>query len=487
MINQVNQSNLSVPTSQVNQGQNIELYPGNWLYNAGVVGFLNVLCAYDKKYKSNLVNDILEKNEISYYNFDKLFNTKIDIQFTPHINEKVPFWHWEYLFQTYLKYYGNIENIVVSTFNMAKNTKYPKKQLLEKLINKKGNNYTGHNFTINKKDIDLSDVYKNVDNYWKDTFVNKQKITLEQGINKTINELKKYENAIIYRKAVGILFSINCPYQNYYNQSYYKDMDNFIKYFTINKILQKKQSSNLNNTENCDFCNTSYFNVSNIDLKMFSILLPNFKNYPNSFWSNKLSYTQKICSLCEFLILHQHLAFTNLSDNTKIFINAPSFELMYELNKLIKELSKIDYKSTKELLAMSVIEYSLKINAILGNWLLMNIEIVAIDKKNNIEFINIPYNVLRIISNKKIAALLSDIGEFKILNIVLNEKYSELVEIAYRIMRIALKSKRNESDNKFLQDTIFLDKNKGSNYNLLWFSNKILNLYALIKETIKIK
>ena len=82
---------------------------------------------------------------------------------------------------------------------------------------------------------------------------------------------------------------------------------------------------------------------------------------------------------------------------------------------------------------------------------------------------------------------LRDIGEFKILNIVLNEKYSELVEIAYRIMRIALKSKRNESDNKFLQDTIFLDKNKGSNYNHLWFSNKILNLYALIKETIKIK
>lgn len=31
MINQVNQSNLSVPTSQVNQGQNIELYPGNWV------------------------------------------------------------------------------------------------------------------------------------------------------------------------------------------------------------------------------------------------------------------------------------------------------------------------------------------------------------------------------------------------------------------------------------------------------------------------
>ena len=44
MINQVNQSNLSVPTSQVNQGQNIELYPV-WLYNAGRSWILNVINA----------------------------------------------------------------------------------------------------------------------------------------------------------------------------------------------------------------------------------------------------------------------------------------------------------------------------------------------------------------------------------------------------------------------------------------------------------
>jgi CRISPR-associated protein Cst1 len=206
---------------------------------------------------------------------------------------------------------------------------------------------------------------------------------------------------------------------------------------------------------------------------------------PNAFWNNnKNTNGLNICDTCSFLILHQHLAFTNLSDNTKIFINAPSFELMYELNKLIKELSKIDYKSTKELLAMSVIEYSLKINAILGNWLLMNIEIVAIDKKNNIEFINIPYNVLRIISNKKIAALLSDIGEFKILNIVLNEKYSELVEIAYRILRMSINYEGSNNSNDNIKEYLYLNKNNSSPENRRNAANKILRLFSIIKEQI---
>jgi len=57
MINQVNQSNLSVPTSQVNQGQNIELYPGNWLYNAGVVGFLISLEIIENKNINNFLKN----------------------------------------------------------------------------------------------------------------------------------------------------------------------------------------------------------------------------------------------------------------------------------------------------------------------------------------------------------------------------------------------------------------------------------------------
>lgn len=222
--------------------------------------------------------------------------------------------------------------------------------------------------------------------------------------------------------------------------------------------------------------------IENFNMIFHANLGPSLSKFPNSFWNIKQS--NKICQLMAYLIIHQHLAFTNLSDNTKIFINAPSFELMYELNKLIKELSKTDYKSTKELLAMSVIEYSLKINTILGNWLLMNIEIVAIDKKNNIEFINIPYNVLRIISNKKIAALLSDIGEFKILNIVLNEKYSELVEIAYRILRMSINYEGSNNSNDNIKEYLYLNKNNSSPENRRNAANKILRLFSIIKEQI---
>jgi CRISPR-associated protein Cst1 len=389
MINQVNQSNLSVPTSQVNQGQNIELYPGNWLYNAGVVGFLISLEIIENKN----INNFLKNGQVL---LPKKIFSALDV-----------------------------------------NNRYFSDTKISSIVAK-------------------APIYRNY---------------LKKGEEEAfIDFVKSLENLEKIGKCDISPIAYNMP-------------DNIIQQLKKNGLKM--------------FLNR----IENFNMIFHANLGPSLSKFPNSFWNIKQS--NKICQLMAYLIIHQHLAFTKLSDNTKIFINAPSFKLMYELNKLVKELSKIDYKftkellvkelskidykSTKELLAMSVIEYSLKINAILGNWLLMNIEIVAIDKKNNIEFINIPYNVLRIISNKKIAALLNDIGEFKILNIVLNEKYSELVEIAYRIMRIALKSKRNENDNKFLQDTIFLDKNKGSNYNLLWFSNKILNLYALIKETIKIK
>jgi len=410
MINQVNQSNLSVPTSQVNQGQNIELYPGNWLYNAGVVGFLNVINA----------------TNISNFNVKYLFSKDGSIKGDLSIIFNNTIQHNGYTIPSFIRQYFIESGLIIKKdFN----------------INLKNPNFDP-----------IKDIWGTLFNVYYRGFFNADSNILYQPTNKG-----------------KILF---VEFINFINNLFVYNNNNSKCNFCLNKGTQTYK--NKFTSEHSKELGSNDENPK--------------KSMPNAFWNNnKNTNGLNICDTCSFLILHQHLAFTNLSDNTKIFINAPSFELMYELNKLIKELSKIDYKSTKELLAMSVIEYSLKINTILGNWLLMNIEIVAIDKKNNIEFINIPYNVLRIISNKKIAALLSDIGEFKILNIVLNEKYSELVEIAYRIMRIALKSKRNENDNKFLQDTIFLDKNKGSNYNLLWFSNKILNLYALIKETIKIK
>ncbi len=407
MINQVNQSNLSVPTSQVNQGQNIELYPGNWLYNAGVVGFLNVINA----------------TNISNFNVKYLFSKDGSIKGDLSIIFNNTIQHNGYTIPSFIRQYFIESGLIIKKdFN----------------INLKNPNFDP-----------IKDIWGTLFNVYYRGFFNADSNILYQPTNKG-----------------KILF---VEFINFINNLFVYNNNNSKCNFCLNKGTQTYK--NKFTSEHSKELGSNDENPK--------------KSMPNAFWNNnKNTNGLNICDTCSFLILHQHLAFTNLSDNTKIFINAPSFELMYELNKLVKELSKIDYKSIKELLAMSVIEYSLKINAILGNWLLMNIEIIAIDKKNNIEFINIPYNVLRIISNKKIAALLSDIGEFKILNIVLNEKYSELVEIAYRILRMSINYEGSNNSNDNIKEYLYLNKNNSSPENRRNAANKILRLFSIIKEQI---
>ncbi len=70
----------------------------------------------------------------------------------------------------------------------------------------------------------------------------------------------------------------------------------------------------------------------------------------------------------------------------EIFINASSFRLMYELNKLVKQVygssSEFESRTKREILAVTLIEYMNKINTTLGIWSQMNIEIVT--KKDDV-------------------------------------------------------------------------------------------------------
>lgn len=232
--------------------------------------------------------------------------------------------------------------------------------------------------------------------------------------------------------------------------------------------------------------------IENYNMIFHADLGPSLSKFPNAYWNIKQS--NKICHLLAFLIIHQHIGFISLKGGTKIFINAPSFKLMYELNKIIN--SSFEWSndnSNRSLLAMSVIEYCAKTDATLGVWSGMNIEIVAVTKKlkengqndDVIEYYSLPFSVIRLISNKRIASLLSEIGEFKILNLVLDEKFKELVEIAYRILKISIKEDDNKGDKKFIDDTLFLEKNKYNKNVQRLIANKIMKLYALIEEQLK--
>jgi len=112
----------------------------------------------------------------------------------------------------------------------------------------------------------------------------------------------------------------------------------------------------------------------------------------------------------------------------------------------------------------------------------MNIEIVS-KYKDYIDFFSLPDQTTKLLSDKEIAGLLSNTGEFKVFNTVLDGAYQSLTENGYRLLKVALKTpnERNKSEKKFLDSYLRLEKNKKD---LLKTANKILKLYALIEQKI---
>lgn len=224
-----------------------------------------------------------------------------------------------------------------------------------------------------------------------------------------------------------------------------------------------------------------------------SLIGPSSNEFPNAFWNFKQS--SSLCHLCSFLLIHHHLAFISLSDKSEIFINAPSFKVMYELNKFARQAfgsSSIEQaREKREILAMSLMEYATKIKATLGIWAAMNIEVISKykkkvgpnDYKTEIEFFTLPYESIRILSDREIASVISSIGEFRTLNLVLSQNYSKIIEDANRLLRIILKPNwiDNENERNFVKDYFRNSKNRR---NPKEAANKMLKLYALVEEKI---
>ncbi len=358
----------------------IQLYPLNWLYNAGVVGFLSCLDREDylkKEDNSKNIEKYTIKNEV--VNINKEIFERIKIE--------------ENYFEN-----GKVVNL------KGKNSNYPN------FIDAKGK----------QKDIFIQFVKLfSKNNLESECFICSKGIYINEGMI-TENISGKKES----------------PKEKFLNKI--KELD-----MVHNKLLGPSDT------------------------------------FPNSYWN--LNDKFKICHLCSFILIHHHLAFTTLSDGSEIFINAPSFKVMYELNKLVKELfgsGRGDSKQKREILAMSIVEYTRRIQVTLAQWTSMNIEIV-IKHQNSIDFYNLPYETISLISDREIASLLSDIGEFSVLNCILDGKISELLNMAGHLTRISIKKEKNKSDNALINNLIKKEINRN---NINKISQKLLKLYAKIKE-----
>ncbi|ASV77021.1 hypothetical protein THTE_4420 [Thermogutta terrifontis] len=242
------------------------------------------------------------------------------------------------------------------------------------------------------------------------------------------------------------------------------------------------------NGDTCSFCfRNSRFSYKNIFTSEHSKLLgasAGERGVPNSFWNLNPEQSLRICDFCNFVLLNHHLALTRLSDGSEIFINAPSFQVMWYLNKFAREVlgpaSSEEMRSKRNILAMSVIEYATKIQATLGVWTGMNIEVVS-KRGGEIEFFSLPYEVIQLLADRRIASLLSQIGEFSVLNLVLAQDFSRLLELGYRLLRIGLKTvvEWGKSERDFVNQTLRLEKNKQHPARV---ADQLFQLSALIEE-----
>jgi hypothetical protein len=471
----------------------IILYPSNWLYNAGVVGLIRVLVRSGEEVSSILSQDGTARLDTSS------LRTKLESPvpgLLPKPLHELPAWHWHFLQASFERAYGSVEEHVATIFQRAERGGN-KKDLLSRLTLK--------SFCSEQATVDFNDINNKIKGLWETVFSGKgragrkrvtgedepspqarknaQGVTTREAMAKITSLIKIQEEAYIYRKAVGSLFSKGGLYQNLFNPNDFEDVKKFITDFHSSAVLQKPSQDT---TRTCNFCCRADYKTEPVKSTQMSLLFPVFDKFPNAFWRNDSGAVTVICSLCRFIVLHHHLAFAELADGSEIFINAPSFEVMYHLNSLLKEISldhsAQEHHSVREILGMSAIEFATKVQATLGAWTKMNIEVVTRNSET-VDFFSLPYGVVQLLFDRRIASLLSQIGEFVILNCVLDQDFSRLMEIGYRLLRIGLKNGEwGKAERDFVNHTLRLERNRR---NPAQTAEKIFKLCALIEEKTK--
>lgn len=238
-------------------------------------------------------------------------------------------------------------------------------------------------------------------------------------------------------------------YYEYYNNSppiignsFYK---NFVNPSTREKDLKclNQLSTSLKNMscsdDICSTCMESYSIETNdavmkefIDKRSSYNMMNNSDmapspSFPNSFWNLKDSI--KLCPLCIYLSLHSKASSYKSFSKEEIFINAPSFKLMWFLNKFNKSFSE-----PKQALSMSIIEFSQKVQMNFGKWSGNNIEIIKNSYNDGISYYSLPVNTIKLLMDKGISSLITSSREPVILDIVLNNDFERLLKINHKIL-----------------------------------------------------
>jgi CRISPR-associated protein Cst1 len=213
------------------------------------------------------------------------------------------------------------------------------------------------------------------------------------------------------------------------------------------------------------------------------------EKFPNNYRNFKVIFY--LCPICSGLAYFHICGFTPLEANKSeankgIFINAPSFKLIWLLNQHIEKLHSLEgYKDVKTLLGLSFIDLAVDLNIKLGTWQKLSTEILTLEKIWNeqkkkyeypLYFYEIPISVLELLEDKSIASLLKELKNLELLKEFMNENFKIFEILAYKILRNPDKVNKDE----------FIKHYFPTISNPSWIANRLSRLYALINQHLKV-
>lgn len=299
------------------------------------------------------------------------------------------------------------------------------------------------------------------------------------------------ENFYFSNDKVASIIGNSPLYRNYLQQSWKQA---FLEFVSTLEFLKVENHCDIcvegkyldpcifKSSKNKDIIDKFLSGIRVFDVRLNNLLAPSVK-FPNSFWNNNSSLI--VCDFCGYVLIHHHIPFENAKTQSgQIFINAPSFKVMWYLNKFIGQiLNKNRKNQLREILGISLIEFAQKVAVTLGAWSIMNIEMIikkydSDKRKEYLEYYSLPYQISKILLHKDIASLISATKEPLILEIILKGDFDLLLTLSHKVLRYTITSS-SISDDKYLSQL----KNKDL-YSLKNLSIILPELYVKINSII---
>ena len=429
--------------------EKITLYPSNWLYNAGVIGFLRIL-EFGNQENAFTFND----------------DGSVDISFSV-FNNNFEIYYFEYVTKLYL-----LQKI---TFRDIKELFKTEQNLKEKIINIKANQNIEKFFEEINSILSKSELEKVFNQLSIDSKIKDQKLNQIEDIYNSVTKFKgqaDYLGAFYFNKDVVA---------NPKGKKLDRPQDFKKKY--LEPILNQNQGDSL-----CVLCGNKYSDnslseLTEGDFSILGISKEKFFNFYNYFTPQGPSYNKK-CAFCQLILLCAFAGFNykpydlkEIDETDYIFVNYPSFEDAFKVNnKLNEEFKNYQYGIFKEesinpyLKSMELILETVKRKS---KWLLQNTyfcEIKVSVRKDQIKpkfvYFNIDKSFAEVFEEFKIDRYLKNLSfpfeiykgnkvflSTEVLKRLLEKK--PLIYIAFKIIQEKIK----EKDTNFLpvESLIFLE------------------------------